>query len=272
MDKVINAVSEHIRKDLPSFRSGDTINVGVKIVEGTKSRVQNFEGVVIAKSSGGGMDKTFTVRKISNGVGVERIFPINSPALNKIEINKKVLFAPLYTPDATQPCFPGTSALSELDFSCGKSLRRTELGGGYTEARIVRADAKVAAYGDFHAAAVTVSADLGDGGFERILHRSIRAVDRHAIFLDARRVGAFVFELVYVGAGHERFFPRALKDDDPNIAVGIEFAHRFGERIPHWLGHRVVLLGVVEYHAAQMAFFLGDDPAFGHARILRFSY
>jgi hypothetical protein len=49
----------------------------------------------------------------------------------KIEINKKVLFAPLYTPDATQPCFPGTSTLSELDFSCGKSLRRTELGGGY---------------------------------------------------------------------------------------------------------------------------------------------
>ena len=89
MDKVINAVSEHIRKDLPSFRSGDTINVGVKVVEGTKSRVQNFEGVVIAKSSGGGMDKTFTVRKISNGVGVERIFPLNSPNIESIKIVKK---------------------------------------------------------------------------------------------------------------------------------------------------------------------------------------
>tara|TARA_B100001013_G_C24469477_1_gene386834 strand:- start:323 stop:667 length:345 start_codon:yes stop_codon:yes gene_type:complete len=89
MDKVINAVSEHIRDDLPSFRSGDTINVGVKVVEGTKSRVQNFEGVVIAKSSGGGMDKTFTVRKISNGVGVERIFPLNSPNIESIKVIKK---------------------------------------------------------------------------------------------------------------------------------------------------------------------------------------
>ena len=89
MDKVINAVSKHIREDLPSFRSGDTINVGVKVVEGTKSRVQNFEGVVIAKSSGGGMDKTFTVRKISNGVGVERIFPLNSPNIESIKVIKK---------------------------------------------------------------------------------------------------------------------------------------------------------------------------------------
>ena len=89
MDKVINAVSEHIRDDLPSFRSGDTINVGVKVVEGTKSRVQNLEGVVIAISSGGGMDKTFTVRKISNGVGVERIFPLNSPNIESIKVIKK---------------------------------------------------------------------------------------------------------------------------------------------------------------------------------------
>jgi len=89
MNKVINAVSEHIRDDLPSFRSGDTINVGVKVVEGTKSRVQNFEGVVIAISSGGGMDKTFTVRKISNGVGVERIFPLNSPNIESIKVIKK---------------------------------------------------------------------------------------------------------------------------------------------------------------------------------------
>jgi len=89
MNKVMNAVSEYIREDLPNFRSGDTINVGVKVVEGTKSRVQNFEGVVIAKSSGGGMDKTFTVRKISNGVGVEIIFPLNSPNIESIKVLKK---------------------------------------------------------------------------------------------------------------------------------------------------------------------------------------
>ena len=89
MNKVMNAVSEYLREDLPSFRSGDTINVGVKVVEGSKSRIQNFEGVVIAKSSGGGMDKTFTVRKISNGVVVERIFPLNSPNIDSIKVIKK---------------------------------------------------------------------------------------------------------------------------------------------------------------------------------------
>jgi len=89
MNKVMNAVSEYIREDLPNFRSGDTINVGVKVIEGAKSRVQNFEGVVIAKSSGGGLDKTFTVRKISNGVGVERIFPLNSPNIESIKVLKK---------------------------------------------------------------------------------------------------------------------------------------------------------------------------------------
>ena len=89
MNKVMNAVSDYIRKDLPSFRSGDTVNVGVKVVEGSKSRIQNFEGVVIAISSGGGLDKTFTVRKISNGVGVERIFPLNSPNIDSIKVLKK---------------------------------------------------------------------------------------------------------------------------------------------------------------------------------------
>tara|TARA_X000001036_G_C20291014_1_gene648359 strand:+ start:250 stop:594 length:345 start_codon:yes stop_codon:yes gene_type:complete len=89
MNKVSNAVSEYLKDDIPTFRSGDTINVGVKVVEGNKSRVQNFEGVVIAISSGGGMDKTFTIRKISNGVGVERIFPINSPNIDSIKVLKK---------------------------------------------------------------------------------------------------------------------------------------------------------------------------------------
>ena len=89
MNKVMNSVSKYVRDDLPSFKSGDTINIGVKVVEGNKSRVQSFEGVVIAKSSGGGMDKTFTVRKISNGVGVERIFPINSPNIESIKVIRK---------------------------------------------------------------------------------------------------------------------------------------------------------------------------------------
>ena len=89
MNKVMNAVSDYIREDLPRFRSGDTVNVGVKVVEGSKSRIQNFEGVVIAISSGGGLDKTFTVRKISNGVGVERIFPLNSPNIDSIKVLKK---------------------------------------------------------------------------------------------------------------------------------------------------------------------------------------
>ena len=89
MDKTTKAVSEYLRDNIPNFRSGDTINVGVKVVEGNKSRIQNFEGVVIAISAGGGMDKTFTIRKISNGVGVERIFPLHSPNIDSIKVIKK---------------------------------------------------------------------------------------------------------------------------------------------------------------------------------------
>ena len=89
MNKVTNAVSEYLKENIPDFKSGDTINVGVKVIEGNKSRIQNFEGIVIAKSSGGGMDKTFTIRKISNGIGVERIFPINSPNIESIKVMKK---------------------------------------------------------------------------------------------------------------------------------------------------------------------------------------
>ena len=86
MNKVTNAVSEYLKENIPDFKSGDTINVGVKVIEGNKSRIQNFEGIVISKSSGGGMDKTFTIRKISNGIGVERIFPINSPNIKSIKV------------------------------------------------------------------------------------------------------------------------------------------------------------------------------------------
>ena len=98
MDKVLQSTQNDLKTDLPQFQSGDTVSVGVKVIEGTRSRVQTFEGVVIAISAGGGINKTFTVRKISNGVGVERIFPIHSPNLETIKVVKrgKVRRAKLY--------------------------------------------------------------------------------------------------------------------------------------------------------------------------------
>ena len=79
---------EQLRTDLPDFRVGDTVKVHVKIVEGEKERIQPFEGVVIRKRKGG-IRSTFTVRKISYGIGVERIFPIHSPNIEKIEIVRR---------------------------------------------------------------------------------------------------------------------------------------------------------------------------------------
>ena len=76
------------RKDLPEFKAGDTITVHYKIREGNKERIQNFQGVVIQRS-GSGSTETFTVRKIANGIGVERIFPIASPFIEQIDINKR---------------------------------------------------------------------------------------------------------------------------------------------------------------------------------------
>jgi len=75
-------------KQLPNFRSGDTINVNYKIIEGDKFRIQTYKGDVI-QISGEGLGKTFTVRKISNGVGVERIFPMSSPNIDSIEVVKR---------------------------------------------------------------------------------------------------------------------------------------------------------------------------------------
>ena len=76
---------EQLRTDLPDFRVGDTVRVHVKIVEGEKERIQPFEGVVIRKKKGG-IRSTFTVRKISYGIGVERVFPIHSPRLEHIDV------------------------------------------------------------------------------------------------------------------------------------------------------------------------------------------
>ena len=79
----INAGS--LRDDIPAFRAGDTVKVHVKVVEGTRSRVQILQGVVIRRH-GGGIGETFTVRKISFGVGVERTFPLHTPVIDKIEL------------------------------------------------------------------------------------------------------------------------------------------------------------------------------------------
>ena len=80
---VVDAAS--LRKDIPSFRSGDELKVHVRVIEGTKSRIQVFQGVVIARS-GSGIRESFTIRKISYGVGVERTFPVHTPVIEKIEI------------------------------------------------------------------------------------------------------------------------------------------------------------------------------------------
>ncbi len=88
MDKKINLVTAgQIRNDIPEFHIGDTIAISVNVIEGDKERIQIFKGIVMG-IKGGGISKTFRVRKISNGVGVERIFPINSPRIAKIEVLK----------------------------------------------------------------------------------------------------------------------------------------------------------------------------------------
>ncbi len=74
------------KRNLPSFKAGDTVSVHYKIREGNKERIQVYQGVVIQRNSFGASE-TFTVRKVSNGIGVERIFPINSPNIDKIEVN-----------------------------------------------------------------------------------------------------------------------------------------------------------------------------------------
>ncbi|BAP85597.1 50S ribosomal protein L19 [Paucilactobacillus hokkaidonensis JCM 18461] len=77
--------ADQLRSDMPEFRAGDTIRVYAKIVEGTRERIQLFEGVVI-KRHGFGISETYTVRKISNGIGVERTFPLHSPRVDKVEV------------------------------------------------------------------------------------------------------------------------------------------------------------------------------------------
>lgn len=88
MERVAEIAREGLRTDLPRFEPGDTVRVQVRVREGEKERLQAFEGVCIAKR-GGGAGETFTVRKVSAGVGVERIFPVNSPTVASIEMIRR---------------------------------------------------------------------------------------------------------------------------------------------------------------------------------------
>ncbi|MDQ0253735.1 large subunit ribosomal protein L19 [Evansella vedderi] len=89
MEQIIRDITkDQLKTDLPEFRPGDTLRVHVKVVEGTRERIQVFEGVVI-KLKGSGISETFTVRKISYGVGVERTFPVHSPRIDKIEVTRR---------------------------------------------------------------------------------------------------------------------------------------------------------------------------------------
>lgn len=88
MDIIRALEQEQLRTDIPAFKPGDTVKVHVKVVEGNRERIQVFEGVVIKRQSGGARE-TFTVRRISYGVGVERTFPVHSPRVDKIEVMRR---------------------------------------------------------------------------------------------------------------------------------------------------------------------------------------
>lgn len=88
MNKLDDIEKEYLRSDLPDFRSGDTLRVHVKVSEGDKQRIQVFQGVVIARR-GTGTNEAFTVRKMSGSIGVERVFPIHSPVIDRIEVVRR---------------------------------------------------------------------------------------------------------------------------------------------------------------------------------------
>ena len=88
MDYIRMIEEEQMKKDLPAFRPGDTVRVHVRVIEGARERIQAFEGVVI-KQKGGGLRRTFTVRRVTYGVGVERTFPLHSPRIERIEVVRR---------------------------------------------------------------------------------------------------------------------------------------------------------------------------------------
>ena len=88
MNKLQDIEKEYLRTDIPEFRSGDTLKVHVKVREGDKERIQLFQGVVISRR-GSGTNESFTVRKMSGGIGVERVFPLHSPIIDKVEVLRR---------------------------------------------------------------------------------------------------------------------------------------------------------------------------------------
>lgn len=88
MDVIRDVTQQYLKTDIPDFRPGDTVKVHVRLREGEKERIQVFEGLVIARKHGG-VSETFTVRKISSGIGVERTFPLHSPIVAKIEVSRR---------------------------------------------------------------------------------------------------------------------------------------------------------------------------------------
>lgn len=97
MDLMREVTQQYLKTDIPEFKGGDTVKVHVRLKEGEKERIQVFEGLVIARKHGG-ITETFTVRKMSSGIGVERVFPLHSPTVAKIEVVRlgKVRRAKLY--------------------------------------------------------------------------------------------------------------------------------------------------------------------------------
>lgn len=97
MDLIREVTQEYLRTDIPDFRAGDNLKVHVRLKEGGKERIQVFEGLVIARKHGG-VSETFTVRKMSSGIGVERTFPLHSPSIAKVEVTRhgRVRRAKLY--------------------------------------------------------------------------------------------------------------------------------------------------------------------------------